>query len=645
MPFIRLIFVILLVTVSPARALSEADQSLLVSILTAASSNDWDKVSQLRPRITDPISRDLVDWMRLRGRQGSLGECSAFLTRNADWPGLPLLRQRCEYTIERGHDSAEVLAYFANDLPRTGTGSLRYAAALIDQDKGVEAAAELKRAWLTFALTGPEHQAFVERNGLTIKALHEQRMDMLLWRDADLAVERMMPLVSEDWRALARARSGLRSRVPGVDDLIKAVPEALQDDPGLAFERFLWRLRAGRPDALEIVLERSVSAESLGQPAAWAPRRRSFARDLLRDGKPAQAYSVASSHYLTEGSNYADLEWLSGYIALRFLGAPEEALDHFKRFEAVVRTPISLGRAGYWMGRAFEAMGDEKSARAAYGFGASYQSSFYGQLAAERAGLPPPEAVLGKETFADWQQAPFTESRVFQAAMMMQQAGLRDLSERFFVHLSEEMDRDSKGQLSQLALDLNEPHIALRLAKQAAREGMEIYGPYFPLTTPAGLDLPISEIWSLSIARRESEFDPVVISPVGARGLMQLMPGTAREMAREIGEPFQLGRLRTDPNYNARLGSAYLAQLSQRYDGNPVLMSIGYNAGPTRADRWLAEYGDPRAADVDIVDWIEGLPFNETRNYVMRVTESFMPYQARLTGELPTLELIKTLKK
>lgn len=631
--------------VSPALSQSAEARQALVEAITAGGERNWSRVSALRPSLTDPIARDLVDWVRLRGRQGSFAECRDFAERNADWPGMPLLRQRCESAIPRGGDAAQVEAYFKGQAPRTGIGSLRLAEALIRQDKGVAAAAELKRAWLTFNMDADEHAAFTERNGATIRDLHEARLDMLLWRDSRVAVERMLPLVSDDYRLLAAARSALRGDRNGVDDLINAVPEQLQDDPGLAFERFLWRARKGRGDAVDIILERSISADSLGDPAAWAPRRRTLARQLMRDKNYAQAYSVASSHYLSKGSDFADLEWLSGFIALRYLDAPGQALEHFRVFEAAVATPISLGRAGYWTGRAHAALGDADAARAAYAFGARYQSSFYGQLAAAEADLPAPASMTGSDSFPDWRGADFNGTPVFEAARLLHRAGLRDLSERFFVHLAETQTREEQGQLGDLALELEEPHIALMLAKQAARQGMELYKTYFPIATPAGMDLPVDEVFALSIARRESEFDPVVVSPVGARGLMQLMPGTAKEVAGKIGEPYALGRLRTDPAYNARLGAAYLAQLSTRYDNNPVLMSIAYNAGPSRADRWSAQFGDPRSDRIDVIDWIENIPFRETRNYVMRVTESFMPYRARLTGALPAANVLTDLRR
>ncbi|MEM6407743.1 MAG: lytic transglycosylase domain-containing protein [Pseudomonadota bacterium] len=636
-----LAFCLALLASLPARA-----QSDLAAALTAGAAGDWERVAELRAETDDSVARDIIDWMQLRGQQGSFAECRDFVARNADWPGMPLLRQRCEYSIPRGYsDPAHVIAFFDAQAPRTGTGALRYAEALIRSGRSYEGAQEVQRGWLTFNLSASEHEAYATRNALTVKDLHEARLDMLLWRDSDVAIERMLPFVSKDYRRLAEARIALRSNIPGVDALIDAVSEELKDDPGLAFERFLWRSRRDREDAIDIIVQRSVSEEALGRPEMWAPRRRTMARALLRAGKPAQAYSVASAHYLTKGSAFADLEWLSGFIALRYLKAPEQALQHFERFQEAVATPISLGRAGYWKGRAFDALGNAAAAREAYAFGARYQSSFYGQLAAEAAGLPAPEAMLGQESFPDWREGDFNESSVFQAARLLQRSGVRSLSERFFVHLAETQTREEQGQLGDLALELDEPHIALMLAKQAARQGFELYKTYFPIATPAGMELPVSDALALSIARRESEFDPVVISPAGARGLMQLMPGTAREVAGKLGEPYEVEKLLSDPEYNARLGSAYLAELSRRYDGNPVLIAIAYNAGPSRANRWMREYGDPRDAEIDVVDWIENIPFRETRNYVMRVTESFLPYRARLTGELPAVNLSQELKR
>ncbi len=629
-----------------AQSPADPSRAAFEQALRAAKARQWVQVDLLRGRIKDPAARDVILWHWLRGQQGRFSQCLDFLERNGDWPGIDLLRQRCEYTIPRGAAARDVLAFFGDNLPRTGAGSLRLARAHYDEGRDTEGDAELRRGWLTHILSPTEHAAFVNRNGKTIADLHTQRLDMLLWRGAKEAAERMYPLVSEDWQKLARARLGLRDTVGNVDTLIEEVPEALFDDAGMAFERFLWRAKKDRDAAaIDLMLERSISVLDLGKPEAWANRRRAFARQMMREGKSELAYEIASSHFLEAGSDYADLEWLSGYLALRQLNEPEQAVLHFERFAAAVATPISLGRAGYWLGRAHEAVGNAQAARDAYAQGAKYQSSFYGQLAAERAGLPGDPRMSGRTKFPDWRGAPFTNSSVYQAALQLYLVGDRTLTERFLVHLAETQGREALGQMGQMALELKEPHIALMIGKQAARMGHELWAMYFPVATPAGLDLPVEPEFALAVARRESEFDPVVTSPAGARGLMQLMPATAKEVARRIGEEYSATRLLRDPKYNARLGGAFLAELSRRYRGNPVLMAVAYNAGPSRADRWSRERGDPGAPEVDVIDWIEHIPFRETRNYVMRVTESLAPYRARLSGQVAEPRLLAELKQ
>jgi soluble lytic murein transglycosylase len=432
-----------------------------------------------------------------------------------------------------------------------------------------------------------------------------------------------------------------------VDDLIEAVPDSLADDPGLAFERFIWRIRSGYwESAGELLAERSTSADALGRPVAWADRRADLARDVMREGDFATCHDYAANHFLSREDDYiafSELEWVAGYCALRQEDY-EAAAEHFEAFRETVFSPISMGRAGYWLGRAYEGLGNADAAAEAYALGAEYQSSFYGQLAAERGGLPVDPDFLGDENYGDWLQAPFTASEVFHAALLLYEAGERDLSERFLTHLTESLSQEEAGMLGDFALDIGDPHIALRIAKRAAQSGYEIMRAYYPVTDLAQADISADPALVLSIARRESEFDPVVISHAGAMGLMQVMPGTGRDTAARLGIAYDADRLLSDPDYNARLGSAYLEELTWRYDGNVVLVSAAYNAGPGRASQWIERFGDPREEDADgIIDWIEAIPFSETRNYIMRVTESIPIYEAQLTGELPEIGLTERL--
>ena len=311
---------------------------------------------------------------------------------------------------------------------------------------------------------------------------------------------------------------------------------------------------------------------------------------------------------------------------------PTTALGHFQNHDNAVESPISQGRAGYWQGRALEAMGDAQGAAKAYAMGAEYQTSFYGLLAAERGGIPFDEKLAGAAPEQDWRSSPLARAPLFEAGLLLQASGELSTAERFWTHLAEQLVPEDIALLGQAAIDVGQPHIAVMIGKRAAQRGLEVPAPYYALHSLVEKDLPMATEMTLAIARRESEFDPNVQSGVGARGLMQIMPATARDVARDLDISGQhtTDRLTADPDYNARLGATYLSQMAGLFDGNVSMMSAAYNAGPSRPRRWMATYGDPRKGEIDIVDWIEMIPFRETQNYVMRVTESLPVYRARL---------------
>ena len=625
----------------PARA--EADALSLA--LAALSAGDEALAAEAVAELDDPVARDIVEWTRLRRGGAPFDEYVDFLNRNPDWPGLPYMRAQGEPSLPRGGDPERVIAYFGAQSPRTGPGALALANAHMARGDAEAARAVVIEAWTGLTMSGDAAAAL--RSGyqslLNENDLHIRRLDHLLWEGAEDRARAMFPLVPEIHHPLAEARLGLRARVPGVDGLVDAVPSALSNDPGLAFERFIWRIRSGFwESAGELLAERSTSAEALGRPLAWADRRADLARDVMREGEFETCYDYASRHFLDRDDDavaFAELEWLSGYCAFR-LARPETALGHFEAFRDTVLSPISVGRAGYWLGRAHEALGNADAAAEAYALGARNQSSFYGQLSAERGGIAPDPAFLGDEAFGDWRQASFTTSTVFHAALLLYEAGERDLAERFLTHLTEGLSRTDAGRLGDFALELGDPHIALGIAKRAAQNGHEIMRAYYPVTDLAEGNWPVDAALALSIARRESEFDPNVISHAGAMGLMQVMPGTGRDTAAALGIDYDLDRVLADPDYNALLATSYIAGLNERFDGNVVLVSAGYNAGPRRASEWIDRFGDPRQEDAEgIIHWIEAIPFTETRNYIMRVTESLAIYEAQLSGELPEIGL------
>nr|WP_246455816.1 lytic transglycosylase domain-containing protein [Sulfitobacter aestuariivivens] len=603
----------------------------MAAAMNAVRAGDWARAADIA-RGEGEVAEDIITWMRLRNGGGTYAQARAFLDRRDDWPGETYLRKRVERLLN-GQSDNEVLAFFTEMPPQTPRGVLAHAAALTRAEQEGEAQANLVLAWRTMPMNATSQALFLAEHEGLIKAHHTARLDAMLWQRKHEEARRMFDLVGKDELALAKTRIALQRRAGNVNKMINALPESVSDDPGLAHDRFEWRIRKNLvADAKTLLLTQSTSADALGRPEAWGNRRRALARGEMRSGDPERAYQMASQHFLESGSDYADLEWLSGYLALRFLKNPEAAYQHFLNHDSAVVSPISQGRAGYWQGLALEAMDDADGAAKAFAEGAKHQTSFYGLLAAERGGLPFDASLEGSRPETDWRTAPLANDPLFQAGMMLQAAGELTLAERFWTHLTEQLVADDIALLGQAAIDEGQPHLAVMIGKRAARRGLTIAAPYYALHPLADRDLPMAPEMSLAIARRESEFDPVVQSSVGARGLMQLMPATAREVAADLGVSalHSTARLTADPEYNAVLGSQYLSQMAGRFDGNVSMMAAAYNAGPSRPARWMRTYGDPRKGEIDIVDWVEMIPFRETQNYVMRVTESLPVYRARL---------------
>jgi soluble lytic murein transglycosylase len=614
----------------------------LRTALAAAGAEDW---AAATAAAEGQVSDDIVEWLRLRSGEGQLGEYEAFLQRRPDWPGLGLLREKGEAAVARSTSAERVLAWFNGGQPETVEGSFALIRAYTALGQTDAARTEAVRAWLALSFTAEQEAALLEAYPKALAQVNETRLDRLLWDGEASEAARMLPRVGADWRKLAEARIALREESPGVDAKLKAVPAALSNNPGLAHERFIWRMRKDRyEEAATLIVDSSSSAETLGRPEDWAERRALLARRLLRDGDPRMAYRVAASHHLAGGSDYADLEFIAGFVALRHLGDAQAGLDHFRRLTAAVSTPISLARGAYWEGRALDQLGQTDAARAAFARAAQNHTAYYGLLAAERQGMPLDPEILGRQQYPDWQTASFADSSVLQAAILLQQAGDRALAKRFLLHLAEGLNAQELGQLGEMALSFDEPHFAVLIGKQAAERGIILPRVYYPVTDLVPDGLAVSRALALSIARRESEFDPGVISPAGARGLMQVMPETARMIATKLGKGFDRARLTSDPAYNAALGSEYLKQLLEEFGPSIALIASGYNAGPGRPRAWVEQFGDPRRDDVDVVDWVEMIPFSETRTYVMRVAESVVIYRAKLKGEAGPIDLTGELK-
>ena len=641
----RLVLLLPLLAALALPAAANPNEAALREGLRLVSGKEW-AAARAAVANADEITSDLIEWHRLRGgdEAARLGDYEAFLAKRPDWPGLALLRQKGEVAVARSTDPARVIAYFGAGKPATAQGAIALVRALMQAGRPGEAEAEAHRAWAMLRFDPEEEAALLQLQGEAMDVAHEVRLDNLLWEGKRLdEAQRMLPRVSADWQALAKARMALHADKAGASALIETVPAALKDDPGLAYERFLWRMRRDNyPDAVELLLERSDSPARLGRPDLWADRRALLARWLMRNGQEQAAYRVAAQHHLKEGSDFADLEFVAGFIALRKLGNPDAALTHFAHLKAGVSTPISLSRADYWTGRALEAKGDAAGAKAAYQAAAQHQTAYYGLLAAEKLGLTlDPALVRVGPPERGYKTAPFANSSVLAAGWLAASVGDRSLAKRFFLHLAESQDKAGLEALSDLALLLDEPHIALVVAKQAAEKGWILPRAYYPVPDMVPDNLSVSRALALAISRRESEFDPAARSQANAMGLMQLLPETAARTAKAVGVPHETRQLTADPAHNATLGAAYLAKMVEEFGPSVALIAAGYNAGPGRPRKWVTEFGDPRRDDP--VDWVETIPFTETRTYVMRVTESLVIYRQRLKGEAGPVRITSEL--
>jgi len=604
---------------------------LASAAMEAADQKDWITVRGFTNG--DPVIADLAMWRILSAGEGSWRDYSGFVARNPDWPNLKRIRAKGERTMPSGVSLAEIDGFLNNEPPQTGMGALRRAEALRAAGRGEDARAEIIRAWRTLSMTAEEQNEYRAFHAQTIQPYHRERADELAWRGLTGEAEAMAPLLDPGYAALIRARVLLRRRANGVDAAIKAVPASLQSDPGLAYERFVWRMRKSRYDgAVEIIRAQTGSAATLGRPAEWGNRRRLLVRRLLRQGQVIPAYNLANQNHMTKGSDYSDLEWTAGWIALRRMREPDRAIAHFTRFLAAVGTPISYGRGNYWMARAYEAKGDTTTARDWYARAAEHQTSYYGQLAATKIGVGP-KASLAALPGGNWQAAPFANRTVTRAAIALSRDFDRRRAHWFLTHIASTLDSyEDFASIAQLATELGREDAAIRISKIAARKGHVLQGHYYPLNGLAEFNKGVEPALAMAIARQESELNIEAISPAGARGLMQLMPGTAKKVTGWLDLPYSKARLTTDWQYNATLGQTYLARRLDQFGGSVAMAAAAYNAGAGRVDQWVARYGDPRAPGVDVVDWIETIPFRETRNYVQRVLEGLQVYRNRIAG-------------
>lgn len=612
--------------------------------LAAARGGDWQRAYAEAARLQDPVLIKVLHWMELihASPAGRFAEISAFLTQNPDWPGQKALRRRAEEALS-GQSDAVAADWLKRYPPISAVGQVRQAEIMLDGGDMAGGIAALRAAWVNGDFGAADEMDFLARHGSAIRPQDDAaRLDRLLWDRQAAAARRMLKRVSPSERALAETRLALMAMAPGAPALYTHIPAALRTDPGLLFDEARWdRKRGDIAAAIRILL--SEKGDPV-HPTAWWHERQIIARHLLADNQPDLAYRIIARHGRLTGDAYSEAEFLRGFIALHFKKEPAVAFDHFSRMLPQADTSFFKARAGYWGGRAAEAEGKSALAEKWFAVGAAHMATFYGQLAAHELGQDAPPHPQPEPVPDAARRARFDSNELVRATRLFFAAGYPDFGRLFLLHLAKQAKSAVDfGMLAGLAEQEGRIDLGIAVAQCAVRAGIPLMMHGYPdIALPSGGNTEHALL--LAIVRQESEFDLQATSPVGARGLMQLMPATARTVASEIKLPFSPVRLVTDGTYNIRLGSAYLQSLIDDFGGSYALAIAAYNAGPGRVQHWLQQYGDPRGGQIDMVDWIEMIPVDETRNYVQRVLENLQIYRGQ-AGHQSAFSLVSDLAR
>ncbi|MDR6757288.1 soluble lytic murein transglycosylase [Mycoplana sp. BE70] len=613
--------------------------------LDALSNKDAETALGIRDAMPEGLDRHILTWAIAVSGQKGVPSYEIADAQNAlrGWPGLKVLRANSERAMARETPTTRnVLAAFGTTSAETVEGAMVLARARLANNDSSGAAQTLRAFWHKDALDQQtETKILDEFGGLLTVADHRKRMDMLLYRERTQQAQRFGDLARA--QSLYRAWAAVIGKAKNADALVKAVDPSWQKDPAYAFLRAELANRAENYGAAAQLLSRKLPEDAVANAAgAWWVEQRIASRGLADRGDYKAAYRLAANHAATSETDVVEAEFHAGWYALRGLKSPSTASAHFQKILRVSNRPLAVSRAWYWMGRAAEA-GGEPQAQEYYGKAATFSGTYYGQLAAARLGRTVLNVAYPTPT-AD-ERARFQAREAVQAIDRLSVAGHGWRAASIYRALAEELQ--SPGELALLAAQAERAgnhQLSLQVGKIAFGRGIDVAALAFPVgVIPASANISgAGKALAYAIARQESAFNPAAISPANARGLLQLMPGTAQGVAKRYGLAYSKERLTSDAAYNATLGAHFLGEQINDFQGSYILTFIAYNAGPRRVDQWIQRYGDPRGKPIDdVVDWVERIPFSETRSYVQRVMENYQVYKTRL-GQ--TADIVQDLR-
>jgi soluble lytic murein transglycosylase len=615
---------------------SQKDFALAKKAVSEMKKSDWTNALKTAKKAKDKSIYNFIEWRHLltEGNKASFYDYLNFINANKDYPRLGRIKYLAEHKLSNEKITpGKIIDWFGDEEPLSGYGKMILGESYILTGQIEQGNKLIKEGWITADLSKTELSLFRKKFKNYLNAEdYIQRADHLAWENKYWDLKRMLRYLPKDYELLYNARQLLMSKSYGVDQAIKNVPDRFKNDAGLNFDRLKWRRKRGRIDSsAEILLNVKNTKDYLVRPDKWWDEREIISRSLIYEKKYELAYKIASNHALIEGSDYAEAEWMSGWIALSFLDDPLLSKDHFQNFYNNVSYPISTSRGAYWLARSYKALGDKENSKKWFEEAAKYLTTYYGQLAFLELN-PNENFELSKDMEVDKKyREKFYSKELVKITYLLDELDEDKYTKFILRHLANEnIENRSEILASELSTNIGRFDFAIQIAKIASYEKRFHNKFNYPIiSTPKNINgrkIPESA-FILSIIRQESEFDLSANSHAGAKGLMQLMPYTAKLVAKQAKLPYVKSRLTTDPEYNINLGSHYIAGLILDYDGAYPFAIAAYNAGPNRVKYWKKINKDPQKKQIDYVDWIELIKFRETRNYVQRVLENYNVYR------------------
>jgi soluble lytic murein transglycosylase len=623
--------------VAATSSTSQADTDALENVIELVRKHKPADATQVEAAISDPVARKLAEWIILRSDDNgaSVERYRAFIAANPSWPSQTFLRRRIEAALWDDHrDDSTVWSWFENESPLSAKGKFALARVMLARGDRANAERLVRDAWRNDPMSEDTENTALDLFGaLLTPGDHKARMDLFLYGSEHEVALRAAKRLGAGQVTLVKARIAAYRKASNTRALLDAVPRELHGDPGYIFSKIqLLRREEKFAEAAQLMLSAPRDPARLYNVDEWWIERRLLSRKMIDAGEYRTAYLIARDAALPARDIYkTEQEFTAGWIALRFLTDPATAAQHFARIGVGSVNPTALARAGYWQGRAAEAAGRSQEARAAYAAAAEQSTSYYGQLARAKLGLPqielnsvPAARVRGVERL-----------EIVRAVQLLYDLDERDIAVPIFADMGENGDPDALVGLGELASRHSDARGMLLMGKAALNRGLPFDFYAYPVTgiprfKSIGPEVEQSIVYA--IARQESAFNPNDVSPAQAYGLMQVTPDAGKYVCKKYGASFDLGRLKTDSVYNAALGAAELGGLIEDYRGSYIMTFAAYNAGRGSVKKWIERYGDPRDPKVDAVDWVELIPFSETRNYVQRIMENLQVYRARFGG-------------